>query len=134
MKRIELLIPKAIDAVEKILFKGEKKEVPSEFNGYISSFGASLITSGLLPTIIFFSQDKKAGNRTAVIETLYEIINVSSPAFFTTQDGKRLSLVRFTKYMIEQNKNTAQFEQKLKDAAIALKLAIRIFPKAEKNT
>lgn len=50
-KRIENYIPKAIDLLNKEFPEGK---IASAYNGYISSFGASIIQSGLKPTLAVF--------------------------------------------------------------------------------
>jgi CRISPR-associated protein Cmr5 len=52
-KRIESYIPKAIEVLEKEFSDGK---IPSAYNGYISSFGASVMQSGLLPTLALFEK------------------------------------------------------------------------------
>jgi CRISPR-associated protein Cmr5 len=130
MKNIEKMIPTAITAVEKevLVPKEAPKEVPKEFNGYISSFGASIIMSGLLPTIVFFSQEGKSkGDRRSVITALEMIVNKHYPELLT----KDQKLIPTLKEMVESNKSTQRLQDKLQEAAIALKLAIRIFPKSK---
>jgi len=131
MKSIEKILPKAIDAVSKFVLTEKTNEVPKEFNGYISSFGASLISGGLLPTIVFFSQEAKSkGNRTSVIAALEFIIHSYHPELLY-QDN---NLIKTVKDMIEKGVAQNRLIDKLQDAAIALKLAIRIFPKSKKES
>ena len=53
------------DLLDFITFEFKNKEgvveaIPSNFKGYISSFGASIIQSGLIPTLAFYSQKENA--------------------------------------------------------------------------
>jgi CRISPR-associated protein Cmr5 len=131
MKNIEKILPKAIDAVPKFVLNEKTNEVPKEFNGYISSFGASLISGGLLPTIVFFSQEGKAkGDRTSVIRALEFILFSYHPDLLY----KEANLIETVKDMIEKGTTQNRLIDKLQDAAIALKLAIRIFPKSKKES
>jgi len=106
-KSIERYIPKAIKALEtlEIVVDGC---APKEFNGYISSFGASIRQAGLLATILFYdnANSNSQKDRTKVIRALEEI--TSSPLNKTT-------------------KNTPALRANVEDAAIALKLALRTF-------
>lgn len=106
-KRIEDYIPKAITALEefKIAVNGC---VPKEFNGYISSFGASVRQAGLLATILFYdnANSNSQEDRTKVIRALEKIT------------GDTLN---------KTTKNTPALRAKVEDAAIALKLALRTF-------
>jgi CRISPR-associated protein Cmr5 len=65
MKEIQKLFPYATDAVRKYLVdKKTPGEVDKEYKGYVASFGASVITAGLLPTLAFYtdiSRDKGDG-------------------------------------------------------------------------
>lgn len=53
---------------------------PSAFNGYISSFGASLVQAGLLPTVIFFERPDSAAEqeRHLVIITLKSMMGIDN--------------------------------------------------------
>lgn len=127
MNAIQNILPAAIKAVEDMVLV--EKKVPKEFNGYISSFGASVITSGLLPTIVFFSQEGKGkGNRTSVILALEQILKEKSPGLLANE-----RLIEKVKTMVVKNEDMQHLQEKIMEAAIALKLAIRIFPKSDKK-
>ena len=106
-KRIEGYIPSAINALEelKIVTNGS---VPKEFNGYISSFGASVRQAGLLATILFYdnANSNSQEDRTKVIRALEKITGDS---------------------LNKNTKTTPLLRAKVEDAAIALKLALRTF-------
>jgi len=55
-KKVNELIPKALTAIEKSGMVDAGK-VDKEYKGYISSMGASIIQSGLLPTLAFYSNE-----------------------------------------------------------------------------
>jgi len=105
-------LQRAIEAVrEEKIYNAEKKCVPKEYNGYISSFGASVRQAGLLATILFFE-------------------NTSSQA---AQD--RTKVLRAIEYILELPQNSIKDNldrEKIEMAAVALKLAVRTFP-LEKN-
>jgi CRISPR-associated protein Cmr5 len=128
-KRIIKLIPKAIEAVTqaKIPIKEgvDKGKIPKAFNGYISSLGASIITSGILPTLIFYG-DKAASqaDRPAIIHAI-EIILGKGKGTLTGEVVEH--------YKGSNQAELARLTSQITDAAIALKLAIRTFPKQEKN-
>jgi CRISPR-associated protein (Cas_Cmr5). len=54
-QRIENYLPHAINAIITLHIANNNGQVASQYNGYISSLGASIIQTGLLPTIAFFS-------------------------------------------------------------------------------
>ena len=106
-RRIEAFIPKAIEAIER---HGIAKNgvVPRQFNGYISSFGASIRMAGIVPTVLFFrNSDNAEESRDKVVDAIKTILgedlvddNCSKPN--PTRDA-------------------------IEDAATALKLAVRTF-------
>jgi len=111
-KRIEEYIQKAIEAIQKkelgIL---RNNKVPKEYNGYISSFGASVRQAGLLATVLFFD-NKNAGSqedRSKVLRAIELILNI--------ERGK----------LKDKIINESIKKQEIQDAAVALKLAIRTF-------
>jgi CRISPR/Cas system CMR-associated protein Cmr5 small subunit len=132
MKHIQKLIPSAIDAVKLSGITDEKNQVPSEFNGYISSFGASIISSGLLPSIIYYSQKKSANeDRTQIIKAIEYIIR-------NNFDDSAFSLLTSVKTLYSQEsldfREIGILTTKVENALIALKLAIRIYkPKPKEN-
>lgn len=132
MKNIEILIPSAIEIVKTDVLNNSK-EVPKEFNGYISSFGASITMSGLLPTLVFYSQEGKSkGNRRSVIDSIEKIIKKNYPNLLVPDDTLLKKIIT-----LKQQQTTTEFirlHEKIKEAAIALKLAIRIFPKSKETT
>lgn len=138
MKRIQSIIPAAISAVEKHLLnddenakenQGSVKVVASEVNGYISSFGASVMSAGLLPSVIFYSQEgKSTGDRHKIIKCIEMILR--------GHGYPELQLLQKVQTLYKTTDNKAEIDQltdKIYDAAIALKLAIRIFPKPKKE-
>lgn len=117
-KKIEKYIPKAIEAIQKkelgIL---RNNKVPKEYNGYISSFGASIRQAGLLATVLFFDS-KNAGSqedRSKVLRTIEFILGI--------ENGK----------LKDKIADKSIKKQEIQDAAVALKLAIRTFKFEDKQ-
>ncbi len=133
MKKIQKLIPTAIIACKRILLDNERKTaIDSEFNGYISSFGASIISAGLLPSVIFYSQKGDSGTDRHKLISCIELI---------LQSHGQLNIGLLEKvenlYSADNLHNTAEISrltENISDAAVALKLAIRTFPKLKKNS
>jgi len=126
MKHIQKIIPSAIKAVETKIRK-PSGEVDKEFNGYISSFGASIISAGLLPSVIFFSQQgESASERHKIILAIEEILQ--QPGGILHPHKKLLMEVKDN---IGKREHINRLTEKISDAAIALKLAIRTFPKSK---
>lgn len=124
---IERHLPTAIDAVEKCVLNGAS-QVPKVYKGYISSFGAGIVLNGLLPTLAIFSERSGEGNRTEgervrVLDAIWYILNKKVP----DENEKHHPMIREA---VEYSKDQMQqriFVQKITDAAIALKHALRTF-------
>jgi CRISPR-associated protein Cmr5 len=111
MNRIESLIPQVL-TVLKDEFKDNK--IPKEYNGYISSFGASVMMSGLKSTIAMF-ENQNAHTQEDRVKLMRIIFRVLT----NNQTGKLLD------YVIENESNILKKE--ILDIATAIKLSIRTF-------
>jgi CRISPR-associated protein Cmr5 len=134
---VEKYIPDAIREIEEILIedvviKQDNKEkivkgVNKSYNSYISSFGASLIQSGLKATIALFeninNQDKTNAPRYKLMTIILNILK---------KHYKNSTKDRLLEYLLEQE-NDKLLQEKIVDIAIAIKLAIRTFPLGEKK-
>ena len=114
-KNIEKYIPKAIEILDKTFTDGV---IPSAYNGYISSFGASVLQSGLLPTLALFesTNSSRKENKEKKEYLTYIIFQI-----LTGRDDD-ISLLR---YVI--NNNQEILKPQIMDIAIAIKLSIRTF-------
>lgn len=93
--------------------------VPRQFTGYVSSFGASVIHSGLIPTVIFF-EDENANpeeKRHLLIDAIKSFLGIT-PAL----SAHLLTLPEAELFGIEEE---------ILEAAQIIKLALRTFKKAE---
>ena len=110
-KRIEKLIPDAIKVVGDKL-KNKDNKIPSEYNGYISSFGASIIQSGLVPAVAFYANEnsKSDQDKYKLLEAIKELMKIDT------------SLL---KYVCDNNNQKTK--EYIMDIATALKLAIRTY-------
>ncbi|ABR54022.1 CRISPR-associated protein, Cmr5 family [Methanococcus vannielii SB] len=117
-KEIEKYIPQALQLIGEHIASNGK--VDNEYSGYISSFGASIIQSGLIPAVAFYSQPGKEGNvkdnRNKLMNVIYCLIHEKDNC-----DNKLLNDVI---------SGTVSKEEVL-DAAIATKLALRTFERVE---
>lgn len=120
-RRIEKYLPKAIKLIENGGFLKDK-EIPGVYNGYISSFGASIIQSGLLATSAFYEnqQSKSEQNREKVTKVILKLID------------EKANTGRLFDYL-QKKKITPELTDKIRDAAVALKLGIRTFKLADKE-
>lgn len=107
MKRVEELIPKALEAAKKL---EENGAINKAYNGYIATFGASVRQAGLLPTILFFSKESEStkADRRKILYAIKEILERQEDLLTYAQINPKA-------------------KEKIIDAAIALKLAIRAY-------
>jgi len=120
-KNIEIYIPDAIEVLEKEF--GDT--ISSAYNGYISSFGASILQSGLKPTLALFenknNQDTTKEDKSKLPKIILKILD---------KEYRGDSLLR---YVLANNELV--LKPKIIDIAIAIKLSIRTFKldKGKKN-
>jgi len=121
-KRIESYIPKAIKLLNEQFPDGK---IPSAYNGYISSFGASIIQSGLKATLAVF-ENTNAATKESKEYLSYLIYRLLA------QNNNDVSLLH---HIIKNQKNETLLKAEIIDIAIALKLSIRTFKltKGEKD-
>lgn len=113
-KRVEDYIPIALRVLED---KFKDGKIPSEYNGYISAFGAGIVQSGLKPTIAIY-ENKSASTKSEKDRLTRIILKIID------KETKEESLLR---YVINSKKDIGFLKEKIKDASIAIKLAIRTF-------
>lgn len=98
------------------------------FSGYISSFGASLVQAGLLPTIIFYENDKSdATDRPLTIKALKIMMGIDEATSMTA-------------FIMEQSSNSNlrrcddhSFLSSVVRNMTALKLALRMYKKKDND-
>ena len=129
MRKVEALIPAAITAVN--IKMADNGNVNSAYKGYISSLGAGIIQSGLLPTLAMYkgneSSDKKKANTAFLLEAIYEVIKSKPSVPIINGDGLFEYALRASQ--IENNRQAVIDE--ILNASIAIKLAIRTFKMVE---
>jgi len=101
-----------------------RKVIESKYNSYISSFGGSIIQSGLLATLkIFEANDEK----NKIIEALFYLLN----------SREKVSQIEKTKnnyyktIKIYNNDQANKIRDELIEMAVSLKLAMRCFEQVE---
>ncbi len=116
-KRIEKYIPKAMEVLDREFYDGI---IPSAYNGYISSFGASVMQSGLLPALALLenSDAKTKENKEKLSYIIIQILREN-------QDD--MSLLREILRRIEQGESLNHLKGQILDISIAIKLSIRTF-------
>jgi CRISPR-associated protein Cmr5 len=124
MKISNQMIQWAVEALKDAKIVNNNNEYKSEFNGYISSLGAAIIQSGLLPAMIFFeNKDSEAQERCKVTNAIRYIIN---------KKQKYSDIQNIAKYILEHPNDEKSLKKDITEAAVSLKLALRMYKK-EKN-
>jgi len=122
---VENYIPFAIEAIDEMIEKNnglvvdqEKKILNEVFNGYIATLGASIIQSGLVPSIAFFLNENQSSeaDRKLVIELVEKILR---------KDKKLPQKKDLLTYCFENSVDEAT--EDTINAAIAIKLAFRTY-------
>ena len=107
-KNIEKLIPKAINLLQN--FPKEKV-----YQGYLASFGPTVITSGILQAVAFYTGDDK---KKKVINLMFNLIK---------EDLKTNQSTLLDTLNENENYKNYAIKNKILEASIACKLAIRTF-------
>jgi hypothetical protein len=129
MKPIEKYIPIAIDVVEDLILH-TYNEVAPEWDNAIANFGASLRQMGLLTAVTAFSQQSNRAkvDKILLMRCLLRIIR--------TGEGKLTDAGMELLPIVQNDSSNKMLYRQITDAAIALKLALRVFiinPKEEKE-
>ena len=118
-KKIADYMLRADAAIQAVEIVNKDGNIASEFGGYISSFGAAIVQSGLLPTIAFFSRTSTSSkeDKGQVVKAIAHILGESD---------------LFKK--VKDTPDDSTLFQNIVHAAIALKLVLRTYPLTkEKN-
>ncbi len=117
---IERLIPKAVEQLDRKF--GDT--IPSVYRGYIASFGVSIVQTGLLPTLAFFS---KTGDNSDSDGERMLIAGLIADTLELNLDNNML-LFDYVKEYIRDNPNDIDnLTEQIKEASVAIKLAMNLF-------
>jgi len=112
---------KAISVVGQYFPEGR---IPSEYKGYIASFGSSIIQSGPLPAIAFYSDEssRSAREKKKVTMMIFDLLKR-----FNTQIAHEDFHVYVQECLESRGHEASQIKDDIITATIALKLAMRTF-------
>jgi CRISPR-associated protein Cmr5 len=125
-----------IDAKHRMSQDGSA--VDSEFRGYISAFGASLIQAGLIPTLAFYAdrEANSAKDRWKILIVLYHLLKGKAQwkdrLTEMKEQKEEQKLLRLA--LALQPTELRRLQQDIINAAIALKLALRTYLLTDKST
>lgn len=133
-KQVEKLITFALAAVrDKLLVPGKPSQVYEEYDGYAASFGASVVTAGLLPTVSFYTnvhkKDPVKPRRYKMLMALADILRSNGRTAIGTGDTALLDFLE-----AGQNRTDKTLKAEIIAASIALKLALRNFQHIKSNS
>ena len=141
-KQIEKYIPAALESVREIIQvdrNGNKTIVYEEYDGYAASFGASVVTAGLLPTVSFYTnvhkKEKKEADevkkprRYKMLMALSYILRQNGHKTIGANDTALLDYVN-----TDENRSNKALKSEILSASIALKLALRNFKHTKSGT
>ena len=127
-KNISKLLVHAENAVTSTLLKNKKenglihKYIPKEYKGYISSFGAAIIQSGLLPALYFnHGSEGSTEDREKLMDAVFYILK--NGYNITASEN---NLLKYAKEQARDNE-LKKVKNQILDAATALKLVIRTY-------
>ncbi len=126
MRAVEKLIPDAIKAVSHSEME-VNGVVNKAYKGYISSLGAGIIQSGLLPTLAMYKGAEKSENKKADTGKLLDAI------FYVIEKNHKSDVISekdLFNYALKASKvpeNRQSVINEIMNASIAIKLAIRTF-------
>jgi len=136
-KKVESYISDALKSVREKLAspdaQGNKTVIYEEYDGYAASFGASVITAGLLPTVSFYTNvHKKEKDETKEAKKPRRYKMLLALAFMLKNNGhpdiNLDSLTALLDYVnTDKNKKNKALKADILAASIALKLALRNF-------
>ena len=134
-KQVEKYISSALEAVTTLLAQpdksGDKTIVFEEYDGYAASFGASIITAGLLPTVSFYTNvhkkekkkedEEKKPRRYKMLTALSHILRSNG---YNIETGETALLDYIN---TDQRRTNKRLKSDIVAYSIALKLALRNF-------
>jgi CRISPR-associated protein Cmr5 len=121
MKSVNKYLEKADKAIKDSNI-AEKNKIPKAYKGAVSSFGASIIMSGLVPTIQFYMADseRRDSDSKKIVEAIARIIYSESTHFAEKLKDDVMS-------KINNRAELNSLKKKIIDAAIALKIMMRSY-------
>lgn len=119
-KRVDRYIPRAYEALKQVEI-AENNTIQSGFRRQIASFGAMIAMGSTLSAVALFSAENRASvNREKLMQAIYAII-------MNTKDSiPKYALFEYVSNEIKKG-NEVEVTEMIKDAAIAIKLAINLY-------
>jgi len=121
--KIEKYIPAALNQIKIYYIANSNRPIKKEYKSYLSSIGASIIMSGLLPTLaVYYSQDSKADR----LDVINWVFNIVKPIYDIGNHND--DLFKYAVRIKDNKELTNRLIEDVLNISIALKLSIRTFP------
>jgi CRISPR/Cas system CMR-associated protein Cmr5 small subunit len=117
-KQIDTLIPHAFKSINDTLADSDRK-IDSVYASYIAAYGPTVRYAGLLQTVLFYAGDNK---KKKINHILWSILKEAN-----TPGLEGGSLQGY----VQANANSRIAKERILEAVVAAKLAIRTFPSKE---
>lgn len=141
-RRVERCFPDILRITGEVFKDAIKKDgIPSEYKGYISTFGAMVLQNGVLPALAFFEKEDNNANqsREKIADIMKEYL-VQKDGMFSKykNEYKNKKLVELIVAEIKKENEYDReklriIENKLIDISIATKLALRTYLNVSKD-
>ncbi len=128
-RKIETLIPLALAAAKHLTTPSNA--IPSEYSGYIASFGASVIQAGLKPAVAF--NERKADSAKEKHLLMKAILYILKKQTQASWEPNETDNERLLDYILNNQGSEKLLKRRIMDATTALKLAIRTFRLVKKG-
>lgn len=133
-KRIDRLVPEAIEMIKKLKIANNENKINNSYNGYIASFGADMINSSAMAAAIYFEftpgggKDKaSSADRTLIPKAVLQLMQKER-----TENDILKKCDKLSEYLASfKGAIPAQVIQDIMASSIALKLGMRTFTKVE---
>lgn len=103
--------------------------VASELNGYVSSFGAAAVQSGLIPAIYFYAQDEDPDSkRKKILAVLAKLVDNEASKFNSSETDFDKIIQQLA---ILQKHDLYRVKQKWMMAVTVLKLVLRTYKQTD---
>lgn len=119
-KRVDDLLPAAVDTLQRCEIANEKGEIDKNFRGQISSFGAAVSSGSLLAAAAFFNQQAGAKNDRG---KLMDAIN----SLLSSELKYQTSTTLFNTIRSTPKSNQRKLKDDILACAVALKLAMNLY-------
>lgn len=126
-KNMGELIKITIPEIDKHISNDGK--ISRQFNGYISSFGASIVHNGLIPAVALFENpnSKTEKDRAKLMYVILEILKLKCDS----KNSEQILLRYIINNKEEYKQKGLDIRKEIEDISIAIKLAIRTYELVE---